>query len=36
LRPYGVQIDGAQVAITDMDALRVLAKPSPLIDDYST
>ena len=36
LRPYGVQIDGAQVTITDMGALLNLAKPSPLIDDYST
>ncbi len=36
LRPYGVQIDGAWVTITDMDALQSLAKPSPLIDDYST
>lgn len=36
LRPYGVRFDGAKVAITDMDALRTLAKPSPLIDDYST
>ena len=36
LRPYGVQIDGAGVTITDMDALQALAKPSPLIDDYST
>ena len=36
LRPYGVQIDGARVTITDMQALQSLAKPSPLIDDYST
>jgi CRP/FNR family transcriptional regulator, transcriptional activator FtrB len=36
LRPYGVQIEGARVTITDMDALQTLAKPSPLIDDYST
>ncbi len=36
LRAYGVQIDGTKVNITDMDALLTLAKPSPLIDDYST
>lgn len=36
LRPYGVQMDGAKVTITDMDALHTLAKPNPLIDDYST
>jgi len=36
LRPYGVQIDGARVTITDMEALSALAKPSPLIDNYST
>lgn len=36
LRPYGVQIDGAGVTITDLDALQTLAKPSPLIDNYST
>lgn len=33
LRPYGVQVAGAQVRIFDTDALRRLAKPSPLIDD---
>lgn len=36
LRPYGVEIDGQKVRITDLDDLRKLAKPSPLIDDYST
>ncbi len=36
LRPYGVHIDGTQVTIADMGALLVLAKPSPLIDDFST
>ena len=36
LRSYGVKFDGAGVTITDMDALLTLAKPSPLIDDYST
>ncbi|HBQ37227.1 MAG TPA: transcriptional regulator [Rhodobacteraceae bacterium] len=33
LRPYGVEIDGQNVKITDPDALKGLAKPSPLIDD---
>ena len=36
LRPYGVEVDGARVRITDMNDLKALAKPSPLIDDYST
>lgn len=36
LRSYGVQFDGARVRITDLDELHKLAKPSPLIDDYST
>jgi CRP/FNR family transcriptional regulator, transcriptional activator FtrB len=33
LRAYGVQVDGALVRITEIDALRRLAKPTPLIDD---
>jgi CRP/FNR family transcriptional activator FtrB len=32
LRPYGVRVDGAQVELTEPDALRRLAKPTPLID----
>lgn len=36
LQPYGVQIDGARVEITNLPDLQRLAKPSPLIDDYST
>ncbi|WP_375551663.1 cyclic nucleotide-binding domain-containing protein [Rhodophyticola porphyridii] len=35
LRPYGVEIDGQRVTITDLADLEQLAKPSPLIDDYS-
>ncbi len=33
LRPYGVIIEGAHVVVEDFEALRRLAKPSPLIDD---
>lgn len=33
LRPYGVFIDGAAVRLTEPDALRRLARPTPLIDD---
>lgn len=36
LRPYGVRFDGPQVTITDIGALKTLAKPHALIDDYST
>jgi CRP/FNR family transcriptional activator FtrB len=33
LRSYGVSVDGSSVAISDLDDLLGLAKPSPLIDD---
>lgn len=33
LRPYGVEIDAQHVRIADFDAVRNLAKPSPLIDE---
>lgn len=33
LKPYGVEVDGARVEITNPDDLRALAKPNPLIDD---
>ncbi len=36
LRPYGVEIDGAKVRITDLAELERFAKPSALIDDYSS
>lgn len=36
LQPYGVTVTGNRVAIADADDLKTLAKPSPLIDDFST
>ncbi|HRO11111.1 cyclic nucleotide-binding domain-containing protein [Amaricoccus sp.] len=33
LRAYGVQVDGAQVRIAEIEDLRWLAKPTPWIDD---
>lgn len=36
LQPYGVKVHGNRVAITDQKDLSQFAKPSPLIDDYST
>lgn len=36
LRSYGVEINGQHVRITNLADLEQLAKPSPLIDDYST
>jgi len=36
LQPYGVQVNGNQITITDRADLERFAKPSPLIDDYST
>jgi CRP/FNR family transcriptional activator FtrB len=36
LQPYGVSVNGNAVTIGDADDLKSLAKPSPLIDDYST
>ena len=35
LRPYGVKVEGGQVELTKPDDLRTLAKPTPLIDDFS-
>jgi CRP/FNR family transcriptional activator FtrB len=35
LKPYGVNVDGATVTLSDVPALRRLAKPTPLIDDLS-
>ena len=32
LRPYGVEVDGAKVTLTDITSLQTLAKPNPLID----
>ena len=36
LRPYGVEVDGAAIRLTDVKALEGLAKPNPLIDDLGT
>ena len=36
LKPYGVEVDGSSVRLTDMKSLLTLAKPNPLIDDRST
>ena len=36
LKPYGVEVDGSNIKLTDVAALEVLAKPNPLIDDRST
>lgn len=36
LKPYGVDIDGATVRIGDLADLESLAKPSRLIDDFTT
>ena len=33
LKPYGVEVDGMTIHLTDFAALEVLAKPNPLIDD---
>ena len=33
LQPYGVIIDGQTISITNLDDLKGLAKPTPLIDD---
>jgi CRP/FNR family transcriptional activator FtrB len=36
LKPYGVQVDGAQIQLADIGSLETLAKPNPLIDDRRT
>ena len=36
LRPYGVNLEGSRVVVSDHDELVKFAKPSRLIDDYST
>ncbi|MGI9356946.1 MAG: cyclic nucleotide-binding domain-containing protein [Rhizobiaceae bacterium] len=33
LKPYGVEVDGMTIHLTDFSALEGLAKPNPLIDD---
>ena len=36
LRPYGVEVDGSEVRLTDLKALEVLAKPNILIDERNS
>lgn len=36
LKPYGVEVKGANIQLTDLTALRTLAKENPLIDDPAT
>jgi CRP/FNR family transcriptional regulator, transcriptional activator FtrB len=36
LKAYGVAVNGRDIQLADPDALRTLAKPSPLIDDPAT
>jgi len=36
LKPYGVQVNGSAIRLTDLDALETLAKPNALIDDRKT
>jgi len=36
LKPYGVVVEGARIRLTDLDALKTLAKPNPLIDSSTT
>lgn len=36
LKPYGVDVDGPIIRLSDIKSLEILAKPNPLIDDRST
>lgn len=36
LRPYGVEVNGGTITLTDVPSLELLAKPNPLIDDQSS
>ncbi len=36
LEPYGVKVSGSHISIDDPNDLETLAKPNPLIDDYTT
>lgn len=36
LKPFGVQVEGATINLTDIEGLTGLAKPTPLIDDRTT
>ena len=33
LKPYGVEVNGREIRLNDLNALTTLARPSPLIDD---
>ncbi|MBU2531403.1 MAG: cyclic nucleotide-binding domain-containing protein [Alphaproteobacteria bacterium] len=34
LKPYGVEVNGAEIRINELDDLKTFAKPHPLIDDH--
>lgn len=36
LKPYGVTVTGSKVKLSDLEGLKTLAKPNPLIDDRTT
>ena len=36
LRPYGVEVNGPEIRIVDVEDLTKFARPYPLIDDHST
>ncbi len=36
LKPYGVEVDGRDIHMTDLESLQTLAKPSALIDDRNS
>ncbi|MCW5724024.1 MAG: helix-turn-helix domain-containing protein [Maricaulaceae bacterium] len=36
LRSHGVEVDGPMVRLTDIEALSAMARPNPLIDDFSS
>ncbi len=35
LKPYGVEVNGSQIHLSDLKSLEILAKPNPLIDERS-
>jgi CRP/FNR family transcriptional activator FtrB len=36
LQPYGLEVDGTRITITNQAEFERFAKPNPLIDDGST
>ena len=36
LKPYGVEVDGGTIRLSDLNSLETIAKPNPLIDDRAT